>query len=47
MQLSDEESSSNAPFLFFTPCLTRKDKDKDTEMEENTEQLPIKKRGCL
>jgi len=44
MQLSDEESSSNTPFLFSTPCPIRKDKDKDIEMEESTEQLP-KKRG--
>ena len=36
MQLSNKESSSNAPSLFSTPCLFRKDKDKDTEMEENT-----------
>ena len=48
MQLSDEESSSNTPFLFSTPCPIRKDKDKDIEMEieESTEQLP-KKRGRL
>ena len=45
MQLSDKESSSNTPFLFSTLCLIRKDKDKDIEMEESTEQLPIKKRG--
>ena len=47
MQLSDEESSSNTPFLFSTPCPIRKDKDKDIEMEENNKQLPIKKRRCL
>ena len=47
MQLSNKESSSNAPSLFSTPCLSKKDKDKDTEIEESTKQLPIKKRGRL
>ena len=37
MQLSDKESSSNAPSIFFTFCPSRKNKDKDTEMEESTE----------
>ena len=46
MKLSDEEFSSNCS-SFSTPCPARKDKDEDTEMEENTEQLPIKKRGRL
>ena len=46
MQLSDKEFSFNAS-LFSTPCLIRKDKDKNIkiEMEESTKQLPKKKRG--
>ena len=47
LQLSDKESSSTSSPLFSSPCLFRKDKDKDIEMEENTKQLPIKKRGRL
>ena len=52
IQLSDEEFSSASSSLFSTPlfsspCLSRKDKDKDIEMEEITEQLPTKKRGRL
>ena len=45
IQLNDEEPSSNAPSLFSTPCPSRKDKNKDIEMEESTEQVFIKKRG--
>ncbi len=45
IQLSDEEFSSTSSPLFSSPCLFRKDKDKDIEMEENTKQLPTKKRG--
>src|SRR6266567_4866923 len=45
MQLSDEEFSSAFSPLFSSPCPSRK--DKDIEMEEITEQLPIKKRGRL
>ena len=45
MQLSNKESSSNAPSLFSTPYPSRKDKDKVTKIEESTKQLPIKKRG--
>ena len=45
MQLSEEEFFSTFSSLFSSPCLFRKDKDKDIEMEENTEQLPTKKRG--
>ena len=36
IQLSDKESSSNTPFLFFTLCLIRKDKDKDIKIEKST-----------
>jgi hypothetical protein len=41
IQLSDEEfSSASSPLfsspLFSSPCLSRKDKDKDTEIEEIT-----------
>jgi len=43
MQLNDEEFSSTFSPLFSSPCLSRK--DKDIEMEEITEQSPIKKRG--
>ena len=45
MQLNNEEFSFNASSFFSTPCPFRKNKDKDTEMEENTKHLPIKKRG--
>ncbi len=45
IQLSDKEFSSTSSYLFSSPYLSRKDKDKDIEMEENTEQLPTKKRG--
>ena len=44
MQLSGEEFSSNYSSLFSSPCPSRKDKDKDIEIEENTKQLPIKKK---
>ena len=47
IQLSKEEFSSNASSFFSTPYLSREDKDKDTEIEESTEQLPTKKRGRL
>ena len=45
MQLSDEEFSSNYSSLFSSPCLFKKDKNKDIKMEENIKQLSIKKRG--
>ena len=47
IQLSNKESSSISSPLFSSPCPFRKNKDKDIEMEENTEQLPTKKRGRL
>ena len=47
IQLSNKEFSSASSPLFSSPCLYRKDKDKDTEMEEITKQLPTKKRGRL
>ncbi len=43
IQLSDEESSFTSSPLFFSLCLFRKNKNKDIEMEEITEQLPIKR----
>ena len=46
IQLNNKEFSSAFSPLFFSLCPFRKNKDKDIEMEENTEQLPIKKRGC-
>ena len=48
IQLSDREcSSTTSSPLFSSPCLSRKDKDRDIEMEEITKQSPIKKRGRL
>ena len=47
IQLSDEESSFISSPFFSSFCPFRKDKDKDIDMEEATEQLPTKKRGCL
>ena len=43
MQLNDEEFSSTFSPLFSSPCPFRKDKNKDIEIEEITEQLPTKR----
>ena len=45
IQLSNKEFSSTSSPFFSSLYLFRKDKDKDIEIEENTKQLPIKKRG--
>ena len=43
IQLNDKESFSTSSPLFSSPCPFRKNKNKDIEMEEITEQLPIKR----
>ena len=45
IQLSNEESSFTSSPLFSSLCPFRKNKNKDIEMEEITEQLHIK-RAC-